>query len=87
MIEKVARALALQYAKNAAHREPNDDNWQGEYKAAKAAIEAMREPSEEMCNIGASEPIYHCWGSGGEFTDPSSAGEIYQRMINAALKE
>jgi hypothetical protein len=49
MIEKVARALALHYEKAAGYREQTDANWQMEYKAAKAAIEAMREPTGKMC--------------------------------------
>lgn len=79
MIEKVERAMAKQLGEAVF--------WVSYLSQAKAAIEAMREPTEEMNKIGASEPIYHCWEIGGEFTNDESAGEIYSRMIDAALKE
>lgn len=70
MIEKVARAIA----------KANDDNmhWKGFIPEAKAAIEAMREPTEEMTN----REGYHdnCYTCGGHL-------EGYQCMIDAALKE
>ncbi len=75
MVEKVARAI------EAKHYTENYNSM------AIAAIEAMRESTREMKAFGASKPIYHMWGTDGEFTDDESAGEIYQRMIDMALKE
>ena len=78
MIERIARALAKEegYA-----YDPLPYN-----ARARAAIEAMREPTEEMKRAGCKEPIYQCWGRNGEFTDDESAGDIFTLMIDAALK-
>lgn len=47
---------------------------------ARAAITAMREPSDEMIICGSIDP-----GSGGP--DDGYSKEVYQAMIDAALKE
>lgn len=65
MIEKVARAIAEAVSKN----EQASNMWS---ETAKAAIEAMREPSEAMISI---------------IDVTSGAVEQYQAMIDAALKE
>lgn len=72
MIEKVARAMYAQY----------DWGIQNDMKlvmhsTARAAIVAMREPSEEMIN-GTLYP---------NTNRDSSIKETYQAMIDAALKE
>jgi hypothetical protein len=46
---------------------------------ARAAIEAMREPTEQMCDEGAKE---HRWGYGAY-----DAEVTWKHMITAALKE
>ena len=78
MIERVAQAIC------------GDDNPANiltvHRMRARAAIEAMRDPTQEMKKAGCKEPIYHCWGNKGEFTDDESAGDIFTLMIDAALK-
>ncbi len=66
MIEKVAKAMAL-------YEDSMEDYWKRYTGLAKAAIEAMREPSEEM--------IYQ--GPG----DPYMDKEVWAKMIDAALKK
>ncbi len=69
MIEKVARAIAVQVQINQGYQYPTDDNWQINHAVAKAAIKAMREPTEEMeCAVLVE-----------------GRNEIYQLMIDAAL--
>lgn len=63
MIEKVARAIACS--------NENDIHWNGYIVCAKAAIEAMREPTEEMKDVC----VNMVWVS------------TYQKMIDVALKE
>lgn len=74
MIEKVARAMCTTHW-------PTEDRWNVYQAAAKAAIKAMREPSEEMIfkllnyEIEESHPAYQMTKNN------------YQAMIDAALKE
>ena len=72
MIKKVARAIAddahVDYALKHLHQ-------------ARAAIEAMRGPTEEMLFAGQID-----LGSGGEL-DRENLTEVYQLIITAALKE
>ena len=84
MIEAVARAMfetnptrnrALQWTDAATPRERYR-------KQARAAIEAMLEPSEEMTREGADFlPV-----TPGGATN-AAAGRVYEAMISAALKE
>jgi hypothetical protein len=74
MIERVARAIA--------GCETADDwgdltsHWQEQFrKEARAAIEAMREPTTDMCEAG--------WDG---FDDANVARSVWHAMIDAALK-
>ncbi len=78
-LEQVARAIA------AADGEDYMEDCARYDARAKAAIEAMREPTDAMCEAGDGTP-----GGPGfcdEPGDPPSAYEIYQDMIDAALTE
>ena len=68
MIEKVVRALSHSYSMY-----PDESDW---LTSAKAAIEAMREPSKEMIAEFDRSP-----------TLKKAAVDSYQAMIDAALKE
>lgn len=81
MIERVARALAFKHdqaninkgavlAYNAGSIAT--DYWNGQ---AKAAIEAMREPTEQMIKAGMAVKVF------------GNTNETYKSMIDAALKE
>lgn len=80
MIERVARAMV------AADSGPEgstlfDIHWEefgeGYMAGARVAIEAMREPTDEMldCGVDADDGMTH----------PDTVVDIYQAMINAAL--
>lgn len=75
MIERVARAIAL----NAGH--VTDKHWPHYVKAARAAIEAMREPSPVMMLSGETVESKH--GPVGAV----AAYMAYRAMILAALNE
>jgi hypothetical protein len=80
MVEKVARALfAEEWRGTTMKPQQALDDAEREYwfNAARAAIEAMREPSEEMVAAGDD------WG-----WDPLGAHtrEVWQAMLSAALK-
>lgn len=80
MIEKVARALCDDTLKRwrspiALRAEP----WRGFIPAARAAIEAMREPTEEMKAPDDVHWDYSCHVCGG-------AKDTWHLMIDAALK-
>ena len=66
MIERVARAIAKSQGSNPRW---NREGW---LKDARAAIEAMREPTEEMSHAG--------WR-----TDSGISTVVWQAMIDAAL--
>ena len=73
MVEKVARAMALvivkRYSDKNKDSSPNIEYWLNEarYDEARAAIEAMREPTEEMIELfrytASDEYILRCWSS------------------------
>lgn len=81
MIEKVARAIA-----RSIDIDPDDGRAEDAMKwiriTAKAAIEAMREPSDEM--IIAADIYVE---DGSEWGKQKTIVEGYQQMIDAALKE
>ena len=66
MIDKIARAMAKQQGEAVF--------WVSYIEMAKAAIEAMREPTEEMKNIETGSIHY-------------TQVELWNEFINAALKE
>lgn len=72
IVERVARALANEegYANDPF---PYDER-------ARAAIKAMREPTEAMMNVG-SGFIYEAYGHG-----PTIAKEAWQAVVDEALK-
>ncbi len=49
---------------------------------ARAAIQAMREPTADMVEIGHNTPINHSWGKRGEFL--VGADVIWEVMVDAA---
>lgn len=69
MIEKVAKAIALSV------EEAQLEFWEEFIDQAKAAIAAMREPTEEMMNVEAYSNVH------------STRLNCYEKMIDAALKE
>lgn len=82
MVERVARAMVAEDSGQEGSM-LFDTHWkefgEGYMKTARAAIEAMREPTEEMVNSG------ECADDGMTHTD--TVVDIYQAMIDAALSE
>lgn len=83
MIERVAKAIDVVIYGPA---ESNDETWKQWVEEAKAAIAAMREPTEEMSTVGAltqngdPQPIQN-------YITVGEAKAMYRSMIDAALKE
>lgn len=69
MIERVARAISRSQVET-------ERMWQSFLPEASAAIEAMREPTEEMV-----------WSHEVPHYGPDEAREAWRAMIDAALKE
>lgn len=71
MIDRVARALCEAEG-------DRDELWDAYLEPARAAIEAMREPTKEMLFAGDLHCTYgcKCW-----------SGDIYPAMIDAALED
>ncbi len=88
MIERVARAIAEKLEACGAlpkAAKTAQDPWAVGpcMLAARAAIEAMREPTDAMSEAGANTPVGHAWRIGGEFiVDPDS---IWEAMIEKAM--
>lgn len=91
MIERVARAsfkcwrdrmdeLNLHMDKGRRFEDMNENELEFAYMNARAMIEAMREPTDEMIQAG-----YINEGSSG--VDKDYIKEVYELMIDAALKE
>jgi len=73
MVEKVARAIASSQDEN------KNDYWYGDYiEHARAAIEAMREPTEYMASAG--------WLT-NMADDGQGPDDCWRKMIDEALKE
>ncbi|MDI6027029.1 hypothetical protein QBK99_12595 [Corticibacterium sp. UT-5YL-CI-8] len=92
MIERVARALFDIDYKKEPEREHLWLDGKDFYKAsARAAIEAMREPTEYMLNVGSchEDPEERYAGdiSLGIKGEGDIAGEVFKAMIDAALSE
>ena len=100
MIERVARAMARaqlgydDYTANFAWDRTPDLPKLGDpisklewMTFARAAIEAMREPTEEMLNGSTNAEISHTWSREGEGITMDSVADIWSEMISAALKE
>jgi hypothetical protein len=54
-------------------------------KQARAAIEAMRDPTEEMCSVGEAAGFLHWSLEEGEGLDEVDMAVAWQAMIDAAL--
>lgn len=84
MIERVARAICA--AKGDDPDEPCEDwmtefsGWRGYQESARAAIEAMRDPTEAMIEAGAM--VDNWCQSEGQAAQP----DVYRKMIDEALK-
>lgn len=86
-LERAARALAMRYYCGRNGQPPDDPwnvqaveiAWKAYVKEARAVLQAIREPSAEMIDIGAvcssSVPI------------PTTAKRIWEAMIDQALAE
>jgi hypothetical protein len=80
MVERVGKAIADAGTTNEELLFYGYDQRREMYDAlARAAIEAMREPTEAMCDEGAKE---HRWGYGAY-----DAEVTWKHMISAALQE
>jgi len=77
MIERVARALARQYYKYHFDRD-HDGDWEDWTGPARAAIEAMREPTEAMTDLIWQETADPCWRE--------NAIKAWQAGIDEALR-
>lgn len=80
MIEKVAKAMAdmhTAYCKLPFNELSQERLW-GDL--ARAAIEAMRTPTQEMCEVGRAE-------NERVVKMPYPVYSVYEKMIDAALKE
>lgn len=95
MVERVAKALAADTMKR--WRSPvfmKDEPWREFIPAARAAIEVMREPTEEMIEAGGeanygwtrAESVERAKEAVFE-EHASNAKVLYQAYIDAALKE
>jgi hypothetical protein len=101
MIERVAKAIAetiaLAHIKHNL-REIGQEDQIEEYlkmfpikltladsEVARAAIEAMREPSMEMCSAGEESGFLHWSPEEGEGLDEVDMAVAYRAMIDAAL--
>jgi hypothetical protein len=71
MVERVARAIA--YSETA-----DPEIWSAFVEVARAAIEAMREPTEQMADIGDTATGYPIYAVSG-YT-------VWRSMIDEALK-
>jgi len=88
MIEKIARAIALEHFKrkwqpshlplDAQAKFKANVYWKTFEPAAKAVLEALKEPTEGMIMEGSIDP--GAWGVDDQYTK-----ECYQSMIQAAL--
>ena len=74
MVERVAEAI------DAAMSDAAGFERERAIAGARAAIEAMREPTEEMAIAGAI-------GIGGHMPSPLDAADAWRAMIDAALQE
>lgn len=92
MIERVAKYIAAEIMELTAKErqtfsfpdDVNGDTYERAMSAARATIEAMRDPTDEMKNAPYADTII----VGGDFVaNPREADEIWRSMIAAALKE
>lgn len=90
MVERVARAICAADGHDP-DGPPIDEYpsaiypWAVYRNLAKAAIEAMREPSEEMKKAGEHAEISDSYGE--YYVSADNAADIFRAMVDAALKE
>lgn len=82
MVERVAKAVG-EVLYGAADPVDTPNNWARSMDAARAAITAMREPTEEMRQRGGSTLLLHEYEPDG----PEGSRDVWQSMIDAALAE
>lgn len=103
MVEKVARALAMNAWDRAAKLDPAvlgkiypggkdahvSDSWPLYLDDARTAIETMMEPTEGMKKAAAFTELELSYGDENSFYYISEevAGDVFWKMIDAALKE
>lgn len=83
MVERVARAIALEDLDPETRAAVNPDVWfvaESYFDLARAAIKAMRGPTEAMCEAGRDRHDVYGFGA-------SDARPVFEAMIDAALKE
>ncbi len=94
MVEQVARALAWQHALDEGYSDAeardwaytSSDAWRDHVDYARAAIAAMREPTEVMMRTTGYRPVGA--GDGATYTiDARPPRQMRQAMIDAALEE
>ena len=87
MVERVARAIVSNnHENNPFVAQWDEQPWHGKVlamSAARAAIAAMREPTAEMYNV----PQWECIEVGDDVVSPDEAVEIWQAMIDEALRD
>lgn len=96
MVEKVARAICKAMGENpdcvterflpgSCQTDEGEPHWKGYVEHARAALEAVREPTQEMLNArGKNDMGYEASVSG--YLDNWSAETVWQAMISEALK-
>ena len=84
MIERVARALEADYIRTSGVRLDMNPSWAPFRQSARAAIEAMREPTDKMLTAGGSVDAGHAWSPKKELV--ASPGSVWTAMIDEALK-
>ena len=87
MIERVARAIYAESYRRCCNGEspaPDDESWESYIGEARAAIEAMRKPTEEMREAGFAsiEIVETSYGAGIPLSAPE---KVWSAMIDAAL--
>lgn len=78
MIERVARALAMESQKKQGYASPSDNDWMYYRSDARKAIEAMRWPTLDMAYVGINE------NSNVDVIDLHA--RVWTSMVDEALK-
>ncbi len=86
MVHRVAEAMMKADWDASGEGRPEDTKIKHYYLMARAAMEAMREPTEEMGSAAAPMMGWKALG-GGQLDPLAHAAEVYRAMIDAALKE
>lgn len=83
MVDRVARAIFVAMGGHADEWLMYDDDVRDEYRApARAAVEAMREPTEDMLDVGYENNGFIIYQLGPQ---RFGAGDAYRSMIDTAL--